>query len=103
MPINSESEQDIPSCSVFSAKQWGRELFFYLITRPTRISHARSSAPAGTGGTSSAKPRKSTTQQNQDPPAAVQMPPQNPPAPQANDGARGEFEVLTEYVFMSWL
>ena len=33
----------------------------------------------------------------QDPPTAVQIPPQNPLAPQAEDGTRGELEVLTKF------
>ena len=33
----------------------------------------------------------------QNPPAAAQIPPRNPLAPQADDGTRGELEVLTKF------
>ena len=37
----------------------------------------------------------------QDPPAAVQIPAQNPLAPQADDGTRGELEVLFGSLFLT--
>ena len=52
--------------------------------------------PSAAGGTSSAKPRKSTTATGPDPPVAVQM-------PQANDGTRGELELPFEFDFMGSL
>ena len=36
MPINTESEQNTPSCSVFSAKQWGKELFSSILLHAPR-------------------------------------------------------------------
>ena len=37
MPINTESEQNTPSCSVFFSEAVGKGTLFYLITRPREL------------------------------------------------------------------
>ena len=104
MPINTELEHNSPSCSVFSAKQWGRKLFSsILLHAPCKLVMPEVQFP---------QPLVEPVQQNQenpppqedppvvlDPLGAIQMPPQNLPVPLTNDGTPGELEVLIKLVF----
>ena len=97
MSINTESEQNTPLAQ-FSAEQWGRELFFcILLHAPRELVMPEVQLPQPLVEPVQQNQENPPPQQNpivvQDPPAAVQMPVQNPPALQAN-GTWGELEVL---------
>ena len=104
MPINTESEQNTPSCSVFPAKQWRRELFSSIVLHALhKLVMPEFQFPQPLAEPVQQHQEHPPPQQDpsvvQNPPAVVQMPPQNPPAPLANDGTRGELEVLIEFDF----
>lgn len=105
MPINTESEQNTLSCSVFSAKQWGKEHFSSILLHAPRelvMPEVRLRQPLVEVVYKDQEnpPPQQDPPVIQDPPTAVQRPPQNPPTPQANDETRGELKVFIEFEFM---